>query len=112
LTLPFRAIFLVFLLLFVFIFSSHIKTYKQRTTKQKRTGVLESQGKDISGIVGLEGDDIVVSGTAQDLGKGDQVDSQSKRAIASVGLESIVTEQEGNEGDVGVVHGLERDAVV
>lgn len=85
---------------------------KQTENKTKHTGVLEGQGEDISGIVGLEGNNIIVSGTAQDLGERDQVDSQSKRAIASVGLESIVTEQKSNEGDVGVVHSLERDTVV
>lgn len=88
------------------------KHNSKSSKKQNLTGVLEGQGEDIGGIISLKGDDIVVSGTAQDLGERDQVDAEGERAIASVGLESIVTEQQGNKSDVRVVHGLKRNTII
>lgn len=73
---------------------------------------LEHQVDDIRRILGLECENVIVLCAAQDLGKGGEVDAERKVAIAAEGREGFGLEHHGDESDVGVVHGLERDAGV
>lgn len=73
---------------------------------------LEHQVDNIRRILGLEGEDVIVLCAAQDLGERSEVDTERKVAIAAEGREGLGLEHHGNESDVGVVHGLERDTGV
>ena len=73
---------------------------------------LEHQVDDVRRILGLEGQDVIVLRAAQDLCEGGEVDTERKVAIAAEGREGFGLEHHGDEGDVGVVHCLERDAGV
>jgi len=73
---------------------------------------LKHQVDDVRRILGLEGEDVVVLCAAQDLGERGEVDAEREVAIAAEGREGLRLEHHGDESDVGVVHGLERDAGV
>lgn len=73
---------------------------------------LEHQVDDVRRILGLEGQDVIVLCAAQDLCEGGEVDTERKVAIAAEGREGLGLEHHGDESDVGVVHGLERDTGV
>lgn len=73
---------------------------------------LEEQVERVWGILSLEGQDIVALGGAQNLCQRHQVDAESNVAVASVGAEGVSLEHHGDEGDMGVVHGLQRNARV
>lgn len=64
--------------------------------------------KNVGLICGFEGADIVVFGALEDFAKTVHVDTERHRPIASISLESICHKLDGNQGDMGVVHGLER----
>lgn len=69
-------------------------------------GTLEHQVDGIGRILGLEGKDIFVLSSPQDLGQGNQVDTEGNVTVAAVGRKSFSLEQHGNEGNMGVIHGL------
>ena len=73
-------------------------------------GALEDQVDDIRRVLSLEGEDVFVLCATEDFCKGSKVDAERKVAIAAEGREGFGLEHHGNEGDVGVVHGLERNA--
>ena len=73
---------------------------------------LEHQVDDIRRILGFECEDVIVLCAAQDFGEGSEVDAEGKVAVAAEGREGLGLEHHGDESDVGVVHGLERDAGV
>jgi hypothetical protein len=73
---------------------------------------LEDQVDDIRRVLGLEGQDVFVLCATQDFCEGGEVDSEREVAVAAEGREGFGLEHHGDEGDVGVVHGLERDAGV
>lgn len=73
---------------------------------------LEDEVEHVGGILGLEGQDILVLGGAQHLGEGGQVDTEGDVAVASVGGETLGLEHHGDQGNVGVVHGLQGDTRV
>lgn len=73
---------------------------------------LKNQVEDIRSIFSLDGQDVFVLGSAQDFGKGGEVETESDVAIAAVGGERLGLEHHGDQGDVGVVHGLEGNAGV
>ena len=73
---------------------------------------LENQVHDIRRILRLEREDVLVLCAPQDLGEGCEVDAERDVAVAAEGREGFGLEHHGDEGDVGVVHGLERDAGV
>lgn len=75
-------------------------------------GALEDEVERVGGVVGLEGEHVLVLGSAQDLGERDQVDTESDVAVASVGREGLGLVHHGDEGHVRVVHGLEGEARV
>lgn len=77
-----------------------------------RLRALEHQVDNIRGVIRLEGENVVVLSSPQDLGQGDQVDTEGDVAVAAVGGETLGLEQHGHEGDVGVIHGLEGNAGV
>lgn len=74
--------------------------------------VLEDEVDDIRRILGLDSENIVVLGGAKDFGKGAEVDAEGNIAIAAEGLEGFRAQEHGDKGNMGVVHGLERDARV
>lgn len=73
---------------------------------------LEHEVNRVGGVLGLERQDIFVLGGPQNFGQRDQVDSQRDVTVAAVGGEAIGAEQHGDQGNVGVVHGLEGDSGV
>lgn len=73
---------------------------------------LEDQVDDIGRVLGLEGEDVFVLCATEDFCEGGKVDAEGKVAVATEGREGLGLEHHGNEGDVGVVHGLERNAGV
>ena len=75
-------------------------------------GALEDQVHDIRRVLSLEGEDVFVLCATEDFCEGGEVDAEGKVAVATEGRERLGLEHHGNEGDVGVVHGLERDTGV
>lgn len=73
---------------------------------------LENQVDNIGRVLGLEGEDIFVLCAAEDLGEGGKVDAECEVAVAAERREGFGLEHHGDEGDVGVVHGLERNTGV
>ncbi len=73
---------------------------------------LELEVQHIWGVLGLEGKNIVVLGSTEDLGEGTEVDTERNVAIATVWGETLGLEHHGDERDVGVVHGLQSNAGV
>lgn len=73
---------------------------------------LEDQVDNIGSVLRLEGQDVFVLCATEDFCEGGEVDAEGKVAVATEGREGLGLEHHGNEGDVGVVHGLERDTGV
>lgn len=73
---------------------------------------LEHQVDNIRRILSLECENVVALCAAEDLGERSEVDAERKVAIAAEGREGFGLEHHGDESDVGVVHGLERDTGV
>jgi hypothetical protein len=73
---------------------------------------LEDQVDDIRRVLGLESQDVFVLCATQDFCEGGEVDSERKVAVAAERREGFGLEHHGDKGDVGVVHGLERDSRV
>ena len=75
-------------------------------------GALEDQVDDIGSVLGLEGEDVFVLCATEDFCEGGKVDAEGEVTVAAEGREGLGLEHHGNEGDVRVVHGLERNAGV
>lgn len=75
-------------------------------------GGLEHEVEHVGRVLGLERQDVLVLGGAQHLGQRGQVDAERNVAVASEGGEGLRLEHHGYQGDVRVVHGLQRDAAV
>lgn len=73
---------------------------------------LEDEVEHVGRVVGLERQEVFVLGSAQNPGEGDEVDAEGDVPVAAEGREGLGLEHHGHEGDVTVVHGLERDARV
>jgi hypothetical protein len=73
---------------------------------------LKNQVEHVRRVFGLEGEDILSPGSAEDLCQGGEVNTQSYVAIAPVWGEALGLEHHRDEGNVGVVHRLERDTGV
>ena len=73
---------------------------------------LEDQIDNIWRILRLDGEDVVASSSTQHLCERSEVDTERDVAVAAEGRESFELEHHGNESDVRVVHGLERDTRV
>ena len=73
-------------------------------------GVLELDLQEARVSVGLQGDRVVSVGELHHLGKVDDVDAEDDIVVAAVGLEALHAEVQRDEGDMGRVYGLERDA--
>lgn len=56
-------------------------------------------------ILRLERDDIIGSRALQDFSHVAQVDAQGNVAIGAVELETVFAKEEGDQGDVGGIHG-------
>lgn len=63
-------------------------------------------------ILRLECQDILILSAAQNFLKRGQIDAESDVAIAAERRERFGLEHHGDESDMGVVHGLQRDAGV
>ncbi len=72
--------------------------------------ILKDQIDNIRCILRLKGQDILVLGTSQYFHERTQVDAESNVAIAAEWGEGLGFEHHGDEGNVGIVHGLESDA--
>lgn len=75
-------------------------------------GVLEHKVDNVWCILRLDCQHVLILGSAKHLGQGAEVDAEGNIAVASEGLEGFGPKQHGDEGNVGVVHGLEGDAAV
>lgn len=73
---------------------------------------LEGKIKNIWSIVRLQSQNILILGCAQNFCKRGKVDTKGDVAIATVWRETFGLEHHGDEGNVGVVHSLERDTGV
>lgn len=73
------------------------------------SGVLECDRKVLRIFFSLESDGIVVITEFHNLGEVGDVETESHGLVASELLESFHRELEGNEGNMGRVHGLESD---
>ena len=73
---------------------------------------LEDQVDDVRRILRLKGEDVLVLCATKDFCEGGEVDAESKVAVAAEGREGFGLEHHGDQGDVGVVHGLEGNAGV
>ena len=63
-------------------------------------GALEDEVDDIGRVLGLEGQDVLVLGSTEDLLQRDKVDAEGDVAVASEWREGVGLEQHGDEGDV------------
>jgi hypothetical protein len=77
-----------------------------------RLWVLELQVHNIRRILRLECEDVLILSSSQDFREGGEVDAESDVAIAAEGREGLRLQHHRDEGDVGVVHRLQRDTGV
>jgi hypothetical protein len=75
-----------------------------RALKQKR--------QIIGGVICLQCDNIFIVGTLEDLAQISRIESQILRTIASIVVQAIAIEVDGDERDVGGIHGLNGNAIV
>ena len=61
------------------------------------TGRLEHEGEGVASVLGLEGDDVVVSGALEHLGDGREVEAEGDGAVAAVVLKALAAHQERHE---------------
>ena len=90
---------------------------------------LEHEGDGVRLILGLDGDDVVIRGTPnrdtlkiiiilvspnllEDLRHAVQIHPHGKLPVTTETVEAISSQTDGDERDVGVVHGLQLDAAV
>ncbi len=78
----------------------------------RRGAGLEDQVDDIRRVLSLDGQLVLVSSRTKHFCKGSEVDSKCDIAVATKRVEGFGFEHHGDKGDVGVVHGLERDTRV
>ena len=74
--------------------------------------ILKHQIDHIRGVLCLESQDILILGTSQHFHEGAQVNAKGDVAVAAEGREGFGFQHHGDEGDMGVVHGLQGDARV
>ena len=77
-----------------------------------RLVVLEHQVDHVRRVLRLEREDVLVLRASQHLRERGEVDAERDVAVAAEGREGLGFEHHGDEGDVRVVHGLQRDARV
>ena len=75
-----------------------------------RSVVLKDQVNDIRCVFSLYGEDIVALCRSQNFSERAEIDSKRDVAVTTEGLESFGTQQHGDEGDMGTVHGLQGDS--
>lgn len=75
-------------------------------------GALKDKVDNIGRVLGLEGEDILVLSSAENLLQRYEVDAEGDVTVASEGREGVGLEQHGDKGDVRIVHGLEADTGV
>jgi hypothetical protein len=68
--------------------------------------------EDVRLVGGFDGALVVVFGALEDLGQTGEVDAQRHRAVAAEAFEAGSLEVDGDERDVGIVHGLEVEALL
>lgn len=73
---------------------------------------LKDEIDDVGRVLSLDSEDVIAAGSAKHLCERAQVDTKGNVAVAAEGVEGFGLEHHGDEGDVGVVHGLQRDARV
>ena len=75
--------------------------------KEGFTAIFEEEGDARGVFFGLEGDDVVVTGALHDLGQVLDVEAEGHVLEASVSLETLFLEVEGNQGNMGGIHSLD-----
>lgn len=83
------------------------RTEKNAEEKEERTRAFEHESDSVAAVVGLDGDDVVITSTLKHLGHVVEVHAHGDVAVAAVVLEALGSEEESDEGDVAGVHGLE-----
>ena len=73
---------------------------------------LKQESQVISGIVGLEGNDVFIVCAFENLAQVCGVESQILCTITSVVVQSVAIEMDRNEGNMRGIHGLNGNAVV
>ena len=74
---------------------------------ETRTFGLICQRENVGIVACFEGEDIVVLGALENLCERTEVDTEGNGTVAAVTLEAGSLELDGDEGDMGVIHGLE-----
>ncbi|KAM2617877.1 hypothetical protein COP2_035808 [Malus domestica] len=74
--------------------------------RKHQIGAFEHEGDGIAAVVSLDGDDVIISGAPEHLGHVAEVHTHGDVAVASVVLEALRSEKEGNECHVAEVHDL------
>lgn len=77
-----------------------------------RLSALEHEVDHIGRVLSLQGQDIVILSGTEHLGQGNQVDAQGDVAVAAVRGESFGLQHHRDQGNMGVVHGLQGDTGV
>lgn len=77
-----------------------------------RRVVLEDEVHNIRRILSLDGENVLVLGSAEHFGERAKIDTEGDVAIAAERCEGFGAQQHGYESNVGVVHGLEGNARV
>jgi len=82
---------------------------KKEIQRERLTGALKHESDGIATIIGLNGDDIVITGALEHLGHVSKVHPHGNVPIATIVLEPLSSEEQSNKSDMAGVHGLERE---
>lgn len=76
----------------------------------RRTLVFKDEGQSITSFFSSKGQNIIIAGALQNLGKRLEVDAESHGSITSIVFKSIVGDEERYEGHMGRIQSLHGDA--
>jgi len=77
-----------------------------------RVGRFEDQVDDVGGVLSLHREHIVILCSAEHLRERAEVDAEGDVSVATERVEGLGSEEHGDQGNVGVVHSLQRNAGV
>lgn len=83
--------------------------YKKKEREWSCTRAFEHEGNAVTAVIGLDSDDVFVAGAFEHLGHVVEVHAHGEVAVAAVVLEALRSEEEGHQGHVARIHGLERE---
>ena len=78
--------------------------------KKYHTRAFKHEGDSVTAVIGLDGDNVIISGALQHLGHVIEIHSHGDVPIAAVVLEALRSEEQSNKGYVAGIHSLERES--